>query len=263
MSSTDWASAAFTPPYTASGRSSLVAPPPWHYAGWLLNVAFRFDAALAQGWLPPGLGTLTGLGCVHFADWQASSGRGELLDPVYAQYKETILILQVQQPDGRLISYCPAIWVDQDISLLRGLLQGWPKKMGQTWLTRALPLQHPAAAPLQAGTELGASLAVKDRRLIEARATLTGQPAEPAGFLRDPVVGLAGLPDLSRPQQAPAHKLVCADITDKVTSGWHGAKAELHFLPHPGEDCSLLGSPVVQSACAGWLGLTIRGTRDV
>jgi hypothetical protein len=64
---------------------------------------------------------------------------------VLAQYRETIVVLEIERPDASRCMYCPAIWVDQDISLVRGLLQGWPKKMGSTWLTRSLPLDHPAA----------------------------------------------------------------------------------------------------------------------
>lgn len=258
-----WSTHAFTPPYTHAGQSALVSAPPWHYAGWLLNVQFAYAPELAVGWIPPQLGTATGVGCVHFADWQASSERDELLDPVYSQYKETILILQLQQADGSLISYCPGIWVDQDISLLRGLLQGWPKKFGSTWLTRSLPLSHPAAVPLQAGSKLGASLCVKDRRLIEAQATLTGNTGSPLGFLQHPVIGLVGLPDLSAPTQAAQLKTVRAQIGDLVSSGWHDASAQLNFLAHPFEETSQLGQVQVTAASAGWLGLTIRGTSDV
>jgi hypothetical protein len=152
----------FTPPFTSSGRSALVQAPPWYYAGWLVNVEFAFDAALGAALVPPDLGVPTGKGCVHFADWQACGSDGqELLDPVYAQYRETIVVLEIaprQGADARF--YCPLIYVDQDISLLRGWLQGWPKKIGQTWLTRSLPLVHPAAAPLSEGSRLGASLSV-------------------------------------------------------------------------------------------------------
>lgn len=258
-----WSTNAFTPPYTLAGHSALVSAPPWHYAGWLLNVQFQYAVEQAAAWVPPHLGTATGIGCVHFADWQATSDRDELLDPVYSQYKETILILQLQQADGSLLSYCPGIWVDQDISLLRGLLQGWPKKFGSTWLTRSLPLAHPAAAPLQAGSKLGASLCVKDRRLIDAKVTLTGKPGTALGFLQHPVVGLVGMPNLSNPSQPAALKAVRAQIGDLVSSGWHDASAQLQFFAHPHEETSVLGHVEVTAASAGWLGLTIKGTSDV
>lgn len=263
MSLNHWGAQSFSPPYTAAGLSSLVSAPPWHYAGWLMNISFAYDAVLADSLVPPALGRATGVGCVHFADWQACSDRDELTDPVYAQYKETIVILQIQKPDGELSSYCPGIWVDQDISLLRGILQGWPKKFGSTWLTRSLPLQHPAAAPLVKGSKLGASLCSKDRRLIEAKAEFTGETGVALGFLQDPVIALVGLPDLSAPTAPVQLKQVRAQIKNITTSGWHQLSAELAFLPHPAEEVSVLSELSVLAASAGWVGLTIGGTCDV
>lgn len=262
-SSPAWSHQSFTAPFTATGRSALVPPPPWHYAGWLLNVGFRFDAQRATPLVPPAAGRPVGTGCVHFADWQAcTQGGDELLDPVLAQYRETIVVLEIERPDGSRTMYCPAIWVDQDISLLRGLLQGWPKKMGSTWLTRSLPLAHPAAAPLRAGSRLGASLAVKDRRVFEAQATLTGQQGQALGFLRLPTIGAVGWPDLRQPRQLPDLVLVQPAIEQRVGDGWHGATASLQLTPHPGEDIGLLGDIVAEEASAGWLGITVAGARD-
>ena len=262
MNSPDWSHRSFTAPFTATGRSALVPAPPWHYAGWLLNVAFRFDADAGVPLVPPAAGRPVGTGCVHFADWQACTNGHELLDPVLAQYRETIVVLEIERPGGDRGTYCPAIWVDQDISLLRGMLQGWPKKMGSTWLTRSLPLEHPAAAPLRAGTRLGASLAVKDRRVFDAQAELTGRPGRPLGFLAHPTLGAVGWPDLRQPDRLPDILLVKPDIAGRVGGDWHEASASLQHTLHPGEDIGLLGPLVAEDASAGWLGLTVTGARD-
>lgn len=240
-----------------------MAAPPWHYAGWLLNVAFEFDAAAAAiALVPPAAGRPVGRGCVHFADWQACTDGHELLDPVLAQYRETIVVLELERPDGSSCMYCPAIWVDQDISLVRGLLQGWPKKMGRTCLTRSLPLDHPAAAPLREGSRFGASLSVKERRLFEAQATLTGARGTALGFLAAPTLGAVGWPDLRTPQHPPSLTLVRPDIRDRVGGEWHQARAELHMGPHPHEDVGLLGALSVTQASVGWLGLSVAGACD-
>lgn len=251
--------ASFTAPFTASGRAAIVAAPPWHYAGWLFNVGIRFDPAAGAALLPARLGRLTGEGCVHFADWQATTDGRELLDPVYSQYRETIVIVGIERPDGARFNYCPFIWVDQDVSLIRGLLQGWPKKIGSTWITRALPIEHVAAAPLKAGSRLGASLSVKDRRLIEAALTLTGEPGAPLGFLANRTIGAVGWPDLTRPGERPEPRFLLPDIRDKVSSAWHGAEARLSVLPHPVEELSLLGGVEATEASVGWLGITVAG----
>lgn len=251
----------FTPPFTSSGRSALVQAPPWHYAGWLVNVEFAFDAGLGAAMVPPELGVATGKGCVHFADWQSCGKDGEeLLDPVYAQYRETIVVLEIAPGQGAdACFYCPLIYVDQDISLLRGWLQGWPKKIGQTWLTRSLPLTHPAAASLSKGSRLGASLSVKERRLIDATVTLTDETTGRLGFLSAPTIGAVGWPDLTQPGIPAAARYLRADIVDRVESGWTQGRATLRFHEHPVEELSLLGRVEATQASAGWMGITVRG----
>ena len=208
----------FTAPFTRSGRSAIVPSPPWHYAGWLINVAMRCDTQNSNALVQPALGRLTGKGCIHFADWQATTDGSELLDPVYAQYRETIVIVEIERPDGKLYNYCPFIWVDQDIALIRGLLQGWPKKLGSTYLTRSLPIEHSAAAPLKTGTRMGATLTVKERRLIEATLKLTGKAGRPYGFLANRTIGTIGWPDLTHPANYPELSWVLPEIHGKVTS---------------------------------------------
>jgi acetoacetate decarboxylase len=252
----------FTPPFTPGGLASLVPPPPWHYAGWLLSVEFECDPSRAAGFVPGSVGVATGRGTVHFSDWQATTDGSELLDPIQSQYRETIVVLELTRPDGALANFCPLIYVDQDVSLLRGLLQGWPKKMGSTWLTRSLPLDHPAAAPLRAGTRLGATLAVKDRRLVEARLELTGRPGEPLGFVARPTYGTLGLPDLTRPDRAPELRHVRSLVTGRVGDAWHEARAELAFLEAPREELADLKLRAATRASAGWVGITITGAAD-
>jgi hypothetical protein len=253
----------FTAPFTATGRSSIVPAPPWHYAGWLMNVSISCDIEHSAAVVPPALGRLTGNGCIHFADWQATITGDELIDPVYAQYRETIVIVEVERPDGKLYNFCPFIWVDQDISLIRGLLQGWPKKFGSTYLTRSLPIDHLAAAPLKAGTRLGATLAVKDRRLVEATLKLTGNEGTPYGFLANKTVGTIGWPDLTQPGRNPELNWVLPEIQGKVSSAWHDAEATIRVLPHPIEELSLLGEIKAEGASVGWVGITIVGSQPL
>jgi hypothetical protein len=134
--------------------------------------------------------------------------------------------------------------------------------MGSTWLTRSLPLEHPAAAPLRAGTRLGATLAVKDRRLVEARLELTGRPGEPLGFAARPSYGTVGFADLTRPAERPRLRHLRSLVTGKVASGWHEARAELTFHDVPREELVDLGLRGVLRASAGWLGVTITGAAE-
>jgi hypothetical protein len=252
----------FAPPFTPRGLASLVTPPPWHYAGWLINVAFECDPERAAAFVPRELGEANGSGAIHFAEWQSTTDGTELLDPILSQYRETIVLLELTRPDGTAANFCPLIYVDQDISMLRGQLQGWPKKMGKTWLTRSLPLEHPASAPLRHGTRLGATLSVKERRLAEARLTLTGRPGEPIGFAARPTCGTVGWSDLTRPGEPPRLRHLRPVVSERVGGAWHEATAELTFLETPREELADLALRGVTRASAGWLGITITGAVD-
>jgi hypothetical protein len=115
---------------------------------------------------------------------------------------------------------------------------------------------------LRAGIQLGASLAVKDRRVFDAQATLTGRSGRLLGFLAHATIGAVGWPDLRQPQRLPDLVLVTPDIGQRVGGGWHEASASLHLTPHPEEDIGLLGDVVAEDASAGWLGITVTGARD-
>ncbi len=173
-------------PRTASGRASLLPPAPWHYSGDLLTVEYRTDPAAIAALLPEGVSLAhddEDPGAVAFiwADWQSCADDGrELLDPVRAQYREAFVVVRCRY-DGQLFSRCLFIWVDKDFALVRGHLQGYPKKMGSIHQTR--PVTVGAAGPrLQAGGRFGMTLAASDRRLAEATVTLAG-PSPTSGFV--------------------------------------------------------------------------------
>lgn len=247
-----------TPPYTPSGRSALVAPPPWHYAGQILSLAFPVDRAAAQALLPDGFGTATGRAVGHFCDWQATTEGWELLDPIYAQYREFFVLIEAERADGPGL-YCPFIYVDQDISLARGWLQGWPKKLGSVWMTRSYELDHKAAAPRRAGTQLGATLAVKDRRLAEAVVTLDGSEGRRLGFLATPTFGLVAAPTLIGGADPGTPRLARAIVEDAVAGTFAGGTAELAFHPSPRDELAAIAPTGPVEASIGAFAFTITG----
>lgn len=251
----------FTSPYTPSGRSALIPAPPWHYAGQVMSMEIEVGRDAAQSLLPGGF-TATGLCAVHFCDWQYTTDGSELLDPVYAQYKEFIMLVEAERAAERVF-YCPFIYVDQDLSLARGWLQGWPKKIGSVWITRSYGLEHPAAAPLRAGMRLGASLAVKDRRLAEATITLTGGPSGPIGLLAAPAYGLVASPTLlgDAPDRG-SPKLARAVVSEKLIGTSHGATGDLRLYPGPYDEVSLLDPERVIRASACTVALTVVGASE-
>jgi len=159
---------------------------PWHYSGDLLTVEYRADPSAVAALLPEGV-TLANddedPGAVAFiwADWQSCGANGdELLDPVRSQYHEAFVVVRCRYR-GQLYSRCLFIWVDRDFALVRGHLQGYPKKLGSIHQTR--PISQGRAGPrLGAGATFGMTLAANDRRLAQATVTLAGASAH-GGFV--------------------------------------------------------------------------------
>src|SRR6188472_4817549 len=155
-------------PLTRTGASSLVPPPPWHYSGDFLIVEYRCDPDAARTFLPPELdaGADLGAAAAIFVDWQSCSDSGEeLLDPVRAQYKEFFIVVNAML-EGEHVTSCPYIWVDKDFALIRGWIQGFPKKLGEVHMTRSFGLDCRAEGRTFAGT-----LTAHGRLLAEATVT--------------------------------------------------------------------------------------------
>ncbi len=174
----------FLPPLTPTGASALVPKPPWYYSGTLLTVEYLTDPANVRAILPPDIDLAPDRpGAVAFiwADWQSCSEGGlELLDPIRSQYLEAFVVVRCSHR-GVTYSRCVAIWVTKDFAIGRGWFQGYPKKLGSIHVTRLF--SHGKATPrLEAGSQIGASLAAYDHRLASAVVTLR-EPSDHNGFV--------------------------------------------------------------------------------
>jgi acetoacetate decarboxylase len=237
----------YTVPRSPTGGASLVPPPPWHYVGDFLVVDYWADPAAAASVLPAGLEPHPDAGrcAAIFVDWQSCSDSGEeLLDPVRSQYRECFLVVNALL-DGEEVTFCPFIWVDQDFALARGWLQGFPKKLGQVWMTRTFNLESRAAPQVGDGAKFGASCSARGRELARARITLE-QPSEKGSIHTDPpLVNVRHFARLAagRHDDPQVHELVRAKSRDRAVSEvWEGP-AELELFDAPAEEHTLL-SPV-------------------
>ena len=118
---------------------------------------------------------------------------------------------------------------------MRGLAQGWPKMIGSTWITRAYDLPSKATPVLGPGGKFGATLAVKDRRLVEAVVNLR----EPCDQLPSPTfagaVNTRHFPELvkGKHEQPAVYELVRLKSRDvHVSPIWKG-EATLRIFDHP------------------------------
>jgi acetoacetate decarboxylase len=169
-------------PRTPTGKASIVPPVPWHYSGELITLEYRTDPARIAALLPDGFSLAEenpGAIAAIWADWQSVSEEpGHILDPV--QYKEMFFVVRCKF-QGKLYSRCIYIWVDKEFAVLRGIHQGYPKKLGSIHMSR--PAVVGKGGPrLEPGGTFGVTLAAFDRRLAEGRFTITG-PCDNPGFV--------------------------------------------------------------------------------
>ena len=96
------------------------------------------------------------------------------------QYKEFFIVANAMLGDEH-VTTCPYIWVDRDFALIRGWIQGFPKKLGEVHMTRSFGLDCRAEGRIFAGTltangRLLAEGTVTPDRLSEAGPTHNDPP---------------------------------------------------------------------------------------
>jgi acetoacetate decarboxylase len=229
-------------PRSPEGRASIVPEPPWHYSGDVLTIEYRTDPSNVEALLPEGVALAEqdpGAVAIIWADWQSMSESGEeLLDPVRSQYKECFAVVRCRY-GGVTYSRCVYIWVDKDFALARGWYQGYPKKLASIWLTR--PVTVGKAGPrLEPGGVFAATLQANDRRLADARLTLTGE-SDTGGFVNAlPMLHTRWMPNIDPSRPASLDELVTMRSRDvELGPVWKG-EAEISLYDAPAEELSAL-----------------------
>ena len=197
----------FTLPLSASGRSSIVAPPPWHYSGEIIAVDFTASVDAVAALLPDGmLPSPDGAASVVFADWCSASDHDErvLADPAVGQYREAYVVLHALRGDKK-VGRVPFIWVDSELSLLRGQIQGFPKKLGQIAMTRAVALGK-GGVRKEAGARFAAHATSHGRRVLTASVALETISDKLPRAATLPLVHTRLFPSIDKPEPA-VHEL--------------------------------------------------------
>ena len=251
-------------PLTPSGRASILPPLPWHYSGDLLTIEYRTDPDRVIELLPEPLEPAEDPGAVAlvWADWQSCSDSfEELLDPVRSQYKEAFFVIRGRYR-GEHVSRCAYIWVDKDFSMVRGHFQGYPKKLGSIHVTR--PVGYGKAGPrLEPGGRFGATIAAYDRRLAEARFTITGT-SDTGGFVNSHAMyHTRYLPAMDGAGEPALHELVANKTVDGEAGPVYVGEAELELFSSPTEEFDRLQPREMIGAYYRQVGATFAGGTTV
>ena len=180
-----------------------------------------------------------------------------------SQYKEFFVVVNALL-DGEAVTTCPYIWVDRDFALVRGWVQGFPKKLGSIHMTRHFPTSSKAGPDLAAGGRFAGTLAANDRRLAFGAVTLERESAEGPTHNDPPLVNVRHFPRLAagHHDDPAVHELVRARSRDRTISPiWEGS-AELELHEAPGEELAALAPVRVGQGLPLHLRLHGRRPRD-
>jgi acetoacetate decarboxylase len=192
--------AGFFYPRTATGRSSLLPAPPWHYSGDMLTVEYRTDPRAVAELLPrPLLPAPADPGAVAliWADWHS------------------------------------------DIALARGLIQGYPKKLGSIHQTRPHPFGR-AAPRIGPGGIFAGTLSAGGRQLAQAVVTLR-EESPSGGFVNaHPMAHHRWMPSIEKGAPDALDELVASGSASfEGGPAWRG-DATLELFESPTEELATL-----------------------
>jgi acetoacetate decarboxylase len=233
----------FTAPRSLLGAAALVPSPPWHFAGDVLAVEFWNDPDVSVDILPTGVEPdNTGHSVALFADYQFTAQNDEYLDPARYQCRQFTVLLDATWK-GTPIAWCPYCYVDNDAALMRGWIQGYPRKLGVVHQTRTFATANVASAPLVHDGRFSACMSAHGRLLVQARVTLRQKVERLAGLLDRRIVGRRYFPRLSsgmHDRPAVDEFVRCTSDHLLITNIWIG-EGELNFPEAYGEELEVLG----------------------
>jgi Acetoacetate decarboxylase (ADC) len=235
----------FTVPRSPLGTAALTPPPPWHYTGDVLAVEFWNDPDVSADILPRGVrldARHWGRSVALFVDCQFTASNGEYLDPARYQSREFIVLLDATW-QGLRIAWCPYAYADNDAAIMRGWIQGYPKKFGVVHQTRTFAAAGAASALLAKNSKLAACMSAHGQLLAEARVILSERTDGLVGLLDRPVVARRYFPRLSAGMhdKPVVDELVRCKIDDLLLTNLWVGEGELIFPEAHGEELDMLG----------------------
>jgi acetoacetate decarboxylase len=235
----------FTVPRSPLGTAALTPPPPWHYAGDVLAVEFWNDPDVSADSLPRGVeldARCGGRSVALFVDCQFTARGDEYLDPARNLCREFIVLLDAKWK-GSQIAWCPYAYADNDAAIMRGWIQGYPKKLGVVHQTRTFAATGAASAPVANNGKFAGCLSAHGRLLAEARVVLRERADRLVGLLDRPIVARRHFPRLCADMHdKPAvDEVVLCKMDDLLIANLWVGDGELIFPEAHGEELDMLG----------------------
>lgn len=252
----------FTHFRTPSGKASIVDEGPFHWGIDYVTAYFKGEKETLQRLLPEGLKVNDGSGIAYIGEFISVSERNPqsvYLDPAQTIYHEAAIGIACNYA-GRPGVYFAFMWVDKDWSLIRGWLNGYPKKMAdEIVMTKLHPLN-----PLTGGVKVGSQLsgyAIRHGERIFSVHVKVGRRGSGEDVVRfGATYGLRLFPATDTTQTHVQELVEVSKSIPAVDDVWVG-DGELRLGHSPGEELDSLQPLEVKYGCVYRTGFTISGAK--
>ncbi|HUI86064.1 MAG TPA: acetoacetate decarboxylase family protein [Nitrososphaerales archaeon] len=156
---------------------SAVEPGPWHYGADYVTVYFKGERSKLEKLVPAPFMLADGTCMAYVCEIVSVSDERPQLASEYPErtlYREAAVGVKCTHRDSPGI-YFPVMWVDTEWSLLRGLSNGYSKRLAdRIVMTRLHPL-NPAQKPVSGGTVFTGFCVKGDQRTLRVKVTVERQ----------------------------------------------------------------------------------------
>ena len=153
------------------GDTSAIEKGPWHYGADYVTVYFAGDRTKLQALVPPPFKVADGSGLAYVCEIVsvATGGAGIVADqPDRTLYQEAAIGVRCNFED-RTGVYFPVMWVTTEWSLLRGLLNGYQKRLADKISMSKLHPLNPGLGPIEPGISLSGFCVKGGERTLSVR----------------------------------------------------------------------------------------------
>ena len=250
--------AGYTMPYTPTGKASLVEHPPWHFASDVIEIVYRTNPEDVRRILPPPLmpGDQPDLVTARVTEITSVSENNPdkaYRNPDATQYAEAIITVTCRF-NGENGVFIPFIWVDKDFSLMRGWLNGWPKKIATIKMTHLHQL-HPILKGLEKGGKIGGVVTRHGNKIMFAGMEIEEESSPEEVPRLGTYFGVRHLPSVDPASGPSLHEVVKVQTKNyRMSDVWKG-RGELEFPENDEEDMNFLAPKKIEGAFyfkSGW-----------
>ncbi len=231
----------FTHFLTPEGRGSVVEEGPWHYGIDYVSVYFRGDVECLQRLLPRPLRVVDGTAVAYVSEFVSVSEKNpeaSFLDPAQTIYHEAGVGVLCEYKGRRGIFY-PFMWVDKDWALIRGWLNGYPKKIADEIVMTRFHRFNRFAEAAGEGVRLTGYCARHGYRLLTVRLKINRRGAVDDIMKFGATFGYRHFPTTHESQTAVSEIVEVIKTNSRADDVWVG-EGEIELGKSPSEELELV-----------------------